>query len=593
MTSQTSIPAALCDAAAQGDSRRGFTFVGEEGESFYSFEDVAGLAAKYAAAMLRGGLKPGERVALALPDNAEFVFSFLGAMHAGLVPVPMYPPQGLGKLGFYLTHARHILHTSGASLLITSAQVKTVLGSLIGRNLRSIRTVQELSVDDARAPLANLRPDDRAFLQFTSGSTSQPKGVVLTHGSLSANAKCIIEGLKMTPEDVGCVWLPLYHDMGLIGCVLAPITSRTSVVLMPPFMFLKRPIEWLRRMTQHRVTMSFAPNFGYALCASRVRDRDLETLDLSNWRVAGCGAEPIQMATLENFSARFKSVGFNHKAFVLAYGLAENTLAVSFSPLGVQPRAECVSLEALTSEGLAAPTSDQDETSVVTVACLGRSFPGHEIAILDRDGDRCEPRRVGEIVVRGPSMMREYYNNLEATRTTIKNGWLHTGDLGFLFDNELFVCGRIKDLIIVAGRNYYPSDIESVVSEVAGVRRGRVVAFGLNAANGNGAEGVVVCAETRVKESGREALADEIKSLVLESLGLRLNKVVQLPRGSLPRTSSGKLQRNKTRELYLGGKLESAAQNEGKLALLWHLTGSQWGFLKKRVSSVVSGEGLS
>jgi fatty-acyl-CoA synthase len=352
-------------------------------------------------------------------------------------------------------------------------------------------------------------------------------------------------------------------------------------------------------MTHHRATISFAPNFGYGLCASRVRDRDRETLDLSNWRVAGCGSEPIQMATLENFSARFESVGFSHKAFVLAYGLAENTLAVSFSPLGDQPRAERVPLKLLTSEGLAAPIVDEDETTsdlnesaVVTVASTGRHFPDHEIVILDRDGKHCAPRRVGEIVVRGPSMMKEYYNNPEATRTTIKNGWLHTGDLGFLSDNELFVCGRIKDLIIVAGRNYYPSDIESVVSNVPGVRRGRIVAFGLSAAQRDGTEAVVVCAETKVKESEREALADQIRSLVLEALGLKVGEIVQLGRGSLPRTSSGKLQRNKTRELYLSGKLETAGHNEGKLALLWHLTGSQWGFLKKRVSSAVTGEGV-
>jgi fatty-acyl-CoA synthase len=598
MISARSIPVALCEAAAQGDHQRGFTFVDEAGESFYSFEDLAGLAAKYAAAMLREGLQPGDRVALALPDSTEFVFAFLGAMHAGLVPVPMYPPLGFGKLGFYLTHARHILDSSGASLLITSAQVKSVLGSLLQKGLRSIRTVTELGIDDRQVPVANLRSDAPAFLQFTSGSTSQPKGVILTHGSLSANARCIVEGLHMTPADVGCSWLPLYHDMGLIGFVLTPIMNCTPTVLMPPFMFLKRPIEWLRQMSRHRATISFAPNFGYGLCASRVRDRDRESLDLSNWRVAGCGSEPIQIATLETFSARFASVGFNHKAFVPAYGLAENTLAVSFSPLASPPRAERVLLKTLSSDAIAHPVIDRDEVAdrqndsvAVTVVSTGRAFADHEIAILGRDGSLCEPRTVGEIVVRGPSMMSGYYNNPAATRTAIRNGWLHTGDLGFLIDQELFVCGRIKDLIIIAGRNYYPSDIESIVSEIPGVRRGRVVAFGLDAAQRQGKEGVVICVESKVKESGREALAEQVKSLVLQVLGLKVDEIVQLGRGSLPRTSSGKLQRNKTRELYLSGKLETAGHQEGKLVLLWHLTGSQWGFFKKRVSSVVTGQG--
>ena len=589
--SQKPIPAALLDAAARGDSRRGFTFVKEGSEAFYPFADIALIAGRYAAAMFRGGLKPGDRVALALPDNDEFVFCFLGAMHAGLVPVPMYPPQGLGKLGFYLNHARHILECSGAAQMITSTQVKTVLGSLIGKNLRAIRTVKELGIDEREAAVANLRPEDPAFIQFTSGSTAQPKGVVLTYGSLSANARCITEGLQMTPEDVGCSWLPLYHDMGLIGFVLTPIINYTPTVLIPPFMFLKRPIEWLRRITQHRATCSFAPNFGYGLCAARVRERDCETLDLSHWRAAGCGSEPIQMSTLENFSARFRSCGFDRKAFVLAYGLAENTLAVSFSRLGNEPRAERVRLKALTSDGLAVPSNNHDES--VSIASTGQCFPEHEIGILDDDGRRCEPRRVGEIAVRGPSMMREYYNNPEATRATIRNGWLHTGDLGFMHDDELYVCGRIKDLIIVAGRNYYPSDIESVVSDVAGVRRGRAVAFGLSATEADNLERVVICAETKVKQADREALADEIRRVVLESLGLKLDEVVQVPRGALPRTSSGKLQRNKTRALYLSGNLETAARNESKLVLLWHLTGSQWGFLKQRVSSLVTGESIS
>jgi fatty-acyl-CoA synthase len=589
MAAQKSIPAALYDAAAQGDTRRGFTFVGEEGEAFYSFEEMAARAATYAAAMLRTGLRPGDRVALALPDNAEFVFSFLGAMHAGLVPVPMYPPQGLGKLGFYLEHARHILHVSEASLLITSAQVKTVLGSLIGGSLRSIRTVQTLGVDDRQAPLANLRPEDPAFLQFTSGSTSRPKGVVLTYGNLSANTQCIRTGLKMNPDDVGCAWLPLYHDMGLIGFVMTPIANCTPVVLIAPFVFLKRPVEWLRRMTRHRATLSFAPNFGYGLCASRVRERDCETLDLSSWRVAGCGAEPIQISTLESFHARFKGVGFHRKAFVLAYGLAENTLAVTFSPLGTPPRSERVRLDELTADGFAS-AAETDDSSAVMVANCGHQFEGHEVVILDDDGNRCGSRQVGEIVVRGPSVMKGYYNNPEATAATIKNGWLYTGDLGFLLDGDLFVCGRIKDLIIVAGRNYHPSDVELVVSNVTGIRAGRVVAFSVISPEGDDTERVVVCAETKAKQAQYESVEEQVKSRVLETLGLKVSEVALLGRGCLPRTSSGKLQRNKTRELYLNEKLETAARNEGKFVLLWHLAGSQWGFLKKRVSAVVTGE---
>ena len=591
MTSQGSIAEKLCDAAMKGDLRRGFTFVDEQGETFYSFGEIAEWAAQYAAAMLRLGLRRGERVALALPKSEEFVGAFLGAIHAGLVPVPMYPPQGLGKLGFYLEHARHILRASQSTLLITSAQVKTVLGSLIGGKTRFIRTVEGLGVDGTKAPLTRSNADDPAFLQFTSGSTSRPKGVLLTHGNIGANVGFFTEGLKANRDDVGCSWLPLYHDMGLIGFVLAPIFNCTPAVLMSPYVFLKRPVEWLRRISRHRATISFAPNFGYELCASRVRERDREALDLSSWRVAGCGAEPIQASTLERFHACFKSVGFDQKAFTAAYGLAENTLAVCFSSVGTPPQSERVSLHSLTSDGFAAPVDADDPSGIKLVNC-GRPLRGQELAIVDGSGNRCAPRQVGEIVIRGPAVMRGYYNDSMATADVIKKGWLHTGDLGFLVDGELFVCGRIKDLIITAGRNYYPADIEWIASDVPGLRPGRVVAFGLTVAESDeGAERVVICAETKTRPLNRPALAEQVASHVLEALGLRVSEVLLLDRGSLPRTSSGKLQRNKTRELYLTGGLETASRNEGKLALFGHLAGSQWGFFKSRVNSAIFGWG--
>ena len=591
MTESKSIPEQLCQAALQGDATWGFTFVDEDREVFYSFEELAGLAARYAAAMLKMGLQRGQRVALALPRGEEFVCAFLGAMHAGLVPVPMYPPQGLGKLGLYLDHARHILRVSGSTILITSTQIKSVLGSLIGGQTRSITTVESLGIDNTEAPLARLNLDEPAFIQFTSGSTSHPKGVLLTHANILANVRFILNGLQMRPGDVGCSWLPLYHDMGLIGFVLSPIVNVNPVVLMSPFVFLKRPVEWLRRMTLHRATISFAPNFGYGLCASRVRERDLEALDLSRWRVAGCGAEPIQASTLERFHNRLKSVGFDSKAFTPAYGMAENTLAVSFSSIGTPPRSLRLRVDSIATDGVAEPAEEADPSATTIVSC-GRVLQGLELAILDSEGNRCAPYRVGEIVVRGPSVMKGYYNDPEATALALRNGWLHTGDLGFLDDGELFVCGRIKDLIIVAGRNYYPSDIEWISSEVPGLRSGRVVAFSLGIHDNAGdqdEERVVVCAETKVKRIDRPMLAKQVASQVLGSLGLRVSEVLLLNRGSLPRTSSGKLQRNKTRALYQRGDLETAAEDEGRLKLFGHLVSSQWGFVKNRVASVVFG----
>lgn len=593
MLARRFIPESLCDAALKGDPRRGFTFVDEQGEQFSSFEDLAVLSARYAAALLRQGLQRGDRVALALPKSQEFVGAFLGAMHAGLVPVPMYPPQGVGKLTFYLQHARHILRASESSILITSAQVKTVLGSLIGGTTRAICTVDDLGLDDTQASLAPQSEDSPAFLQFTSGSTSRPKGVVLTHGNLLANIGFILGGLNMKENDVGCSWLPLYHDMGLIGFVLSPIISFSSVVLMSPFVFLKRPVEWLRRITRHRATVSFAPNFGYALCASRVRERDQEALDLSSWRVAGCGAEPIQLSTLERFHARFKSAGFDQKAFMPAYGLAENTLAVSFAPISEPPAAARVKVESLASDGFAAEAASDDGSAVTLVSC-GRVLNGQEVAIVNNQGNRCAARQVGEITVRGPAVMKGYYNDPVATAETIRNGWLHTGDIGFLANGELFVCGRIKDLIISAGRNYYPADIEWIAGDVPGLRPGRIVAFSLNRTEGREmSECVVICAESKIKPAEREALGDKIKASVLEHLGLKIDEVLLLDRGALPRTSSGKLQRNQTREMYLAGTLEMPSRDDDKITLIRHLAGSQWGFLKSRISSAVSRRGRS
>src|SRR5947209_1570966 len=283
MSERRTIVRALLDAGERWPDR-GYTFVGEDGEAFLSFSDLARRAAAIAAALRRHGLRSGDRVALALPDTTEFVTTLVGCMYAGLIPVPMYPPLRAGQLGHYLDHVRHILGRAGASLLITAPAIKSVLGSLVDARLRSIATIAALGVDDRQAAPETGSPEDVAFLQFTSGSTAQPKGVTLTYGNLAANATCIREGLHLGSDDVGCAWLPLYHDMGLIGFVLTPLYTGTPVVFMAPFLFLKHPIEWLRRMSSHHATISFAPNFGYGLCTSRVRDKDLASLDLSRWR---------------------------------------------------------------------------------------------------------------------------------------------------------------------------------------------------------------------------------------------------------------------------------------------------------------------
>lgn len=583
------IPEALFAAAHNTDKSRGYSFVSDDGktETHFSFEQLADAASRIGSGLLRLGLKPGDRVGLVLPRGDEFVLAFLGAMWVGLVPVPMYPPLSLGKLGNYLEHSRHIIQKSECVWLITDDAVGKLLGSLIGGVVRGVSSVAAVNEGSGGAPLAKLDLSHPAFIQFTSGSTSRPKGVVLTHGNLAANAHCIMRlGLRATPEDKGCTWLPFYHDMGLIGFVLAPLMTDTPVAFMPPLLFLKRPVEWFRLIMRHRGTIGFGPNFAYGLCTSRIKDAELQGIDLSSWRVAGCGAEPVVADTLQAFAERFRKYGFDPNALMPCYGMAESTLAVSFSPVGGGMVVHPISASYLTTKNEARPP--QNAADRLQIVSCGRPFEGHELVVVDPDtGLPIEPGRVGEIVLRGPSVMQSYYNDPEITTQTIRNGYLHTGDLGYLHDGNLYVCGRIKDLIIIAGKNYYPTDIEWAVSQLPGVRTGNVVAFGFSAPDGH-AEQVVVCAEAK-ETADASSLIQEIRGRVMEAVGIKIDEVVLLAPGSLPKTSSGKLQRRQARQMYIEGTLEGAWRREGKLDLLKHLAVSQWGYLKKRISGVLPG----
>jgi acyl-CoA synthetase (AMP-forming)/AMP-acid ligase II len=584
------LPRVLQTIASDSPEDRGYTFVGEDGvsEVYFSFRSMAQHVARYAAALQRLGLRRGERVAMVIPDGQQFVFTFLGAMHAGLVPVPMSPPATLGNLTNYLEVSRHLVIRSEAAALICTAEVRRILGSLAGGSLRRIVAVEDLPLDSTEAPLADLSASDMGFIQFTSGSTSRPKGVVLTHGNLSANAHCIMNlGLKATPEDRGCTWLPFYHDMGLIGFVLAPLVTRTPVAFMQPLAFLKRPSAWLHMVTRHRGSIGFGPNFAYGLCTSRIKDHELKGVDLSSWRIAGCGAEPIQLATLDAFADRFSSVGFRPEAFMPCFGMAESTLAVTFHDLDERARAERLRMDRLSRDNVAelAEAIGDFETSQF-VSC-GKPFEGHAVAIRAEDGTFLPERQVGEIVIQGPSVMHGYYKDPDATAETIRDGWLHTGDKGYLSDGELYVCGRIKDMIIVAGKNYYPTDIEWAAGEVEGVRRGNVVAFGVG--EFGQAERVILAAEYRTRPSDPDTIIRNVKARVLEQIGVRVDEVLLLESGSIPKTTSGKLQRRKSKEMYMDGSLMGGAKIEGSLDLARHLVTSQWGLLKNRVRTTFSG----
>src|SRR6185369_8852707 len=381
--------------------------------------------------------------------------------------------------------------------------------------------------------------------------TSQPRGVVLTHANLSANVDAIggPHGLGLDHTDIGVSWLPLFHDMGLIGVALCSLYVGCRGVFMSPADFLKRPVSWLRAITRYRGTAAFAPNFAYEMCVRRVKDAELDGLDLSSWRVAGCGAEPIQAATLEAFAAKFARTGFRAASLVAAYGLAEHTLAVTLAPRDRGLRVDAVRSRELVADRRAVPCSPDTPDASRLVGC-GRPFAGHALRVVDDEGHPVGERIVGEILVSGPSVTRGYVNGPGATDAVARQGWLATGDLGYLADGELFVCGRRKEMIIVGGRNYFPQDIERVVHEVPGIRSGGVAAFAATAPGHP--DRAVVVVETRGPVSA-DALQAEVRRRVLQATGLAVDEIVLAPNGTIDRTTSGKLRRTELRERYAAG----------------------------------------
>ncbi|MDC0670174.1 fatty acyl-AMP ligase [Nannocystis radixulma] len=574
------------DGAAEGRADGGYSHLVQEKDpvKLFSYAETARRARRFGAALQAAGVRAGERVGLILPDSSEFVEAIYGAMYAGAIPVPVYPPMNLGQFEGYLANTTHILRQAGCALVVTDGKVRPILGKLMS-NVPSVRAVEVYQsfvkqVDERAAPIGvDVRPDDVAFLQFTSGSTSRPKGVTLTHANLIANIEALGAGLLADRETLGLSWLPLYHDMGLIGFVFAPAVLQVrGVQFMSPLLFLKRPALWLRQLSERQANITFAPNFAYGLCTTRIKDHELQGVDLSHVRVAGCGAEPIQYDTLKAFADRFAAWGFNRTAFLACYGMAEHSLAVTFVGLEEDLRADTVDPEKLV-HGEAAASAADDALKVV---CCGRAFPEHGLRIVDAEGQPLPDRRVGQIELRGPSVMRGYWGDAERTMQVLKDGWLATGDLGYLADGELYVCGRIKDLIIIHGRNYYPQDLEWQASQVEGVRRGNVVAFGIEDAS-LGRERVIVAAEVRTPHA--DDLRDKIAAKILETLALKPDEVVLLGPGSLPKTSSGKLQRHKTSELYRDGQLGKGAIKAGTLDVIKHLATSRWGYIRAAFGS--------
>jgi fatty-acyl-CoA synthase len=546
------IAKALDDAAA---GPGGFVFVAPDGrESVQPFKELRESALDLGGALRARGLDRGDYVAIVIPDADGFLTAFLGASAAGLVPMPLAYPHDATQLDAYFDTMVPLFRLARARAVVTTPRLLPLLSGLpaAAPTVRFVTSWTELK-GPALSKSERIDVDAPALLQFTSGSTSQPKGVVLTHANIAANVEAIggPAGLGFGPEEVGVSWLPLFHDMGLIGQALCAVYSNSRTVFLSPMAFLKRPVEWLRAITSHRGTVSFAPNFAYEMCVRRIKDAELDGLDLSSWRVAGCGAEPIQAATLEAFAARFAPVGFRAASLLSAYGLAEHTLAVSLAPRDRGLRVDTVHTSELAASRRAVPCSPDASDASRLVAC-GGPFPGHLLRVVDDRGGPAGERVVGEILVSGPSVMQGYLSGPEATAEVVRDGWLATGDLGYVADGELYVCGRRKETIIVGGRNYFPQDLESVVDGVPGVRSGRVAAFAATAPGYP--DRAVVVVETS-EDVPADAVQAEVRRRVLQATGLAVDEIVLAPKGTIARTTSGKLRRAELRARYVAGTL--------------------------------------
>ena len=514
-------------------------------------------AAAIAGGLRERGIREGETVALMFPTGMDFLRCFQGILIAQAIPVPLYPPVRLDRLEEYLLRQRGILTNAGARLLITIEQalpVANVLRQAVP-SLAELTTADSLARSGSPVTTADGSAGDPALIQYTSGSTGSPKGVLLTHANLLANIRAITAGVAMQPTDVGVSWLPLYHDMGLIGTWLCALVQGVPIALQSPLSFLARPERWLWAIHQRRGTLSAAPNFAYELCVRKIPDAAIEGLDLSSWRCALNGSEPVSPDTLERFARRFEPYGFRREALMPVYGLAECAVALCFPPTGRGPLVDRVARTPFERDGHAVPAEAQDRGALRFVS-VGSPLPEHELRLVNDAGEDVPERAVGRLVFRGPSVMSGYYRNPEVTRSvTLPGGWIDSGDLAYRAAGEIFITGRIKDLIIAGGRNLVPQEIEEIAGSVEGVRKGCVAAFGV-ADEALGTERLVVVAETRLTDrDARSKLEEAIIAGVSEGIGLPPEHVVLADPGSVLKTSSGKIRRGATKELYISGRL--------------------------------------
>ncbi|MGD8495747.1 MAG: fatty acyl-AMP ligase [Gemmatimonadales bacterium] len=593
MSHRPAVLARLLEQAAE--SEKGVRFLDRaERVEHLGYDELHERACDTARGLADLGVRRGDRVAIVLPTCPAFYDAFFGCARLGAVPVPLYPPVRLGRLGEYHARTAGMLRGCRARIVLSDARTSRVLGRAVAAADPALGLAQ---VDEVRrrgsaagrpgdpgqpvgGGFANgSGPEPPALIQHSSGTTGTPRPVRLSGEAVLANLE-VIRGriLAAYPESDGfrhaaVSWLPLYHDMGLIGCVLTALAHPADLTLIPPEAFVARPAIWLRALSRYGGTVSGAPNFAYSYCAERVDADEIDGLDLSGWRIALTGAEPVTAGALQRFARRFAPAGFRAEALTPVYGLAEATLAVTFSDPALPCRVERFDRAALAGQAMARPANGADASGSIELVSVGRPLEGVDLRVTDDEGREVAPDVLGRVEVGGRSLFEGYD---DAPPDPGSPGpWFDTGDTGFVHGGELFLYGRAKDVIILRGRKYAPQEIEAALNGLPGIRRGCVAAVGVPA-EGSGEEELVVLAE-RVRDAPPSADGDRaaaIRRRVTESTGLVPGRVVVLEPGALPRTSSGKIRRAEAQRRYRDGELSPPAK-VGALSLALEMVRSR------------------
>jgi fatty-acyl-CoA synthase len=550
---------------------RGINFYSARGDlvKVLTYTELRDRAVDIGKRLVGLGYNKGDRIALIADTSADFVSFFIGCQYASLLPVPLPLPTSFGGREGYVDQLAGQMKSCGATAVITPENMQVlVLEAADKSNLGFKGTPAEFFALDVVLGEVRLPDiDDLTYLQYSSGSTRFPHGVSVTHRSLMVNCHDMGKyGVQLNDTDRCLSWLPFYHDMGLVGTFLTSLTCQATVDYLPTEDFARRPMTWLRLLSDNKATVTYSPTFGYDICARRAGKSSMDDLDLSSWKVAGIGGDMIRVEVMKNFAEKFASVGFKPTTFMPSYGLAECTLAVSFMPVGVGIVVDKVDERVISGEKQAhvphgarlnGMTNGQ-VTGYRDVVNCGVPLPSYDLEIRDESGTALADHNIGRVFVRGPSVMRDYYNDPEATKACLsKDGWLNTGDMGYMHAGSLYIVGRAKDLIIINGKNHWPQDLEWAVEQVEGIRSGDSAAISLPGSSNEEVPTLLVQCRLR-NEDERRAFVEEIKIQVMKSTGIQC-QIELVPPRTLPRTSSGKLSRVKARAQFISGALSSSA----------------------------------